>query len=555
MTRNNGCDVIIIGAGVNGLTAAACLARAGLRVIVFERQEAVGGTARTVEIARGFRADLALDDVGWVPASLVRELRLDAKGLELLRPDPAAWTPLPGGRGLALWRDTTRAAEEIRRQSAPDAGRWPAFTARMAGFADILARIYAMPAPQPVATPRVKEMMPLLGLGLRLRGLGREAMTDFLRTLPLSVEELLDDWFESDALKTLLAADGVRGVFQGVRSGGTALAFLHHHVGRAPGSFGPRGIPRGGVGRLAEILADVVREAGGEIRCDAGVERVLVVNGRACGVVLDGGDEVRARAVGSSADPRRTFLELVGPIELEPGFVRDIDNVRMHGTWSKVNLALGELPAFGDVDPRTLGAGRIHLAEGLVAMERAYDAAKYGGISAAPILEARIPTVADPDLAPAGRHVLSVRAQYTPWQLRDGAWDDAQRDALLDRVLDRLSDFAPNIRASVLEAQVLTPMDLEARFGATHGDTSHGQLALDQVLFMRPLGGWSRYDTPVDGLFLCGSGAHPGPGIAGGAGRLAATAIMRGLEGVPSAPRPQRSAEPATESAPARAYP
>jgi phytoene dehydrogenase-like protein len=330
----------------------------------------------------------------------------------------------------------------------------------------------------------------------------------------------------------VLATDGVRGACHGVRSGGTASAFVHHHVGAEAGSFAPRGIPRGGAGRLAAILADVVREGGGEIRCGAGVERVLIVNGRAAGVVLDGGDELRARAVASTADPRRTFLELVGALELEPEFVRSVENLRMHGVWSKVNLALGELPAFRGAGADVVGAGRIHVADDLVAMERAYDAAKYGRISDSLILEARVPTLADPGLAPDGRHVLAVRAQYTPARLRDGRWDDAQRAALLERVLDRLADYAPNIRSAVIDAQVLTPADIEARFGATDGDTSHGQLALDQILFMRPIAGWSRYETPVDGLFLCGSGAHPGPGIAGGAGRLAAATIVRGLKGV-----------------------
>jgi phytoene dehydrogenase-like protein len=527
-------DVIVIGAGLNGLTTAAYLARDRQRVLVLDAADEVGGTTRTVEIAPGFRADVALDDAGCVSPSLIQELGLAAHGVELLHPDPAAWTPLPGDGGLSLWRDPARAAAEINRFSSADAARWPDFAERVAGFAAVLARLYALPAPSPAATPSVGELMPLLKVGRQLRGLGRSAMTDFLRTVPLGIEELLEDWFESDALKTLLAADGVRGVFQGPRSGGTAFAFLHHRVGAEQGDFGPRGIVRGGVGRLADALAHVVRAAGGEIRCGASVERVLVVNGRAVGVVLDNGDELRARAVASSADPHRTFLEIVGGVELQPDFVRAVENIRSHGIWSKVNLALGELPDFRGAPAGAVGAGRIQLADGLVAMEKAYDAAKYGRISEVPILEARIPSLADPGLAPAGRHVMSVRVQYTPWRLRDGAWNDAQRDALLDRVLDRLAEFAPNIRSAVIAAHVLTPADLEARFGASRGDTGHGQLALDQILFMRPVAGWSRYETPIDGLFLCGSGAHPGPGIAGGAGRLAAATIVRGLKGVPA---------------------
>jgi phytoene dehydrogenase-like protein len=532
--NRTGYDVIVIGAGLNGLTAAAYLARAGARVLVLERQDYPGGSVSTTEIAPGFRADTLLDDAGWVPPALVHELQLGAKGLELLRPDPAAWAPLPGGGGLALWRDTAQAVQEIRRHSKRDADHWPAFVQRMAGFADVLGRLYALPAPQPLSAPPLGELIPLVRLGRRMRGLGRDGMTDFLRALPLSIEELLDDRFESAPLKALLAADGVRNLCQGVRSGGTAFAFLHHHVGREPGSFGPRGIPRGGAGQLADILAGIVRERGGAVRLGAGAARVLVVDGRAAGVVLDDGAEVRARAVASSADPRRTFLELVGALQLEPGFVSAIRNVRMHGIWSKVNLALGELPAFRGADAGAIGAGRILIADDLVAMERAYDAAKYGRISERPILEARVPSIADPALAPAGRHVMTVRVQYTPAVLRDGVWDDAQRSALLDRVLDRLAEYAPNIRSAVIAAQVITPKDIEARLGATAGDITHGQPALDQILFMRPVGGWSRYATPIPGLFLCGTGTHPGPGIAGGAGRIAAGIIGRSLKSVPT---------------------
>jgi phytoene dehydrogenase-like protein len=523
-----GHDVIVVGAGLNGLTAAAYLSRAGLRVLVLEANGAVGGTTVTEELAPGFRVDTVLDDVGFVPGALVRELGLHDRGLELLRPDPAAWLPLDGG-GLALWRDPVRAAAEIRRHSAADAVRWPDFVARMAAFADVLGRLCALPAPQPLATPALREVLPLLQVARRLRGLGRDAMTDFLRTVPLPIEELLADWFASAPLAALLAADGVRGLFQGVRSGGTAFAFLHHRIGAEPGDFGPRGIPRGGAGRLAELLAGAAREAGAEVRCGVRVARVLVADGRCRGVVLGDGTELRARCVASSADPRSTFLELLGPLHLEPDFVRAVENIRVHGVWSKVNLALGGPPAFRGAGTGVIGAGRILLADDPLAMERAYDAAKYGRVSDPPLLEARVPTLADPTLAPDGRHVLSVRVQYTPRMLRTGVWDGAARDTLLARVLDRLDDFVPGIRSLVIAAQVLTPADLEARCGATHGDTSDGQLALDQILFMRPVAGWSRYATPVPGLFLCGSGAHPGPGLAGAAGRLAAAAVLRSL--------------------------
>jgi phytoene dehydrogenase-like protein len=362
-----------------------------------------------------------------------------------------------------------------------------------------------------------------------LRGLGKREMMELLRVLPMSVQELLDDWFESDALKGTLGASGITSLQQGPRSGGTAFLMLHHHVGNESGVFRARTALEGGTAGLTNALLSAARERGVEIRCCSDVTRILVEDGRATGVLLDGGTEVRSRRVVSSADPRRTMLALADPQYLQPDFVRAVRAIKYRGVSGIVHFALGELPRFSargaNGDGAALG-GVISISPSLEHLERAYDDAKYGGVSRHPYLEATIPSLLDPSLAPPGRHVMSVRVQYAPYRLRDGAWDDARRDSLGELVTRTLADYAPNFPGAVLHREVLTPLDIEQRYALTEGQPDHGQLTLDQILFMRPVPGYARYRTPIDGLYLCGSGAHPGGRVAGGAGRLAATAIL-----------------------------
>jgi phytoene dehydrogenase-like protein len=346
----------------------------------------------------------------------------------------------------------------------------------------------------------------------------------------MSVGEFLDDWFETDVLKGVVGARGVTGIMQGPRSGGTAFVLLHHQVGRPVGAFRAPSAVRGGVGNIARALAAAAQGFGAEIRTGAEVERVHTQGGRAAGVVLRNGDEITAHRVVSGADPRRTFLDLCDPTRLEPGFVRSIRNLRYRGAWAKVNLALATLPHFsalrGNGGESAL-RGTISISPSLDYLERAYDDAKYGRVSSQPHLEIRIPSLADPTLAPAGKHVMSIEMQYAPYRLRDGEWDDQSREALGDRVIDTLSTYAPDLAGAVLHRHVLTPRDLENTFALTEGHAYHGELTLDQILFMRPVAGWSRYRTPVRDLYLCGQGTHPGGGIAGASGANAAREIMR----------------------------
>jgi phytoene dehydrogenase-like protein len=365
----------------------------------------------------------------------------------------------------------------------------------------------------------------LLMLGRRLRGLGKRDMMEMVRALPMSVYDWLNDWFETDALKGVIGAGGITNIRQGPRASGTALVLLHHLMGA--GAFRAIRTTRGGVGSIATALAAAAKRYGAQIRSNAEVIKIVVKDDRAAGVALASGEELMARSVVSSAAARRTFFEWVGPEHLETSFMRALQNIKYRGIRAKVNLALSELPRFDGADESLL-RGVISLSPDLDTLERAYDDAKYGRMSSRPYLEATIPSLNDPALAPAGQHVMSIWMQYAPYGLREERWDDAQRETLGDRVVNTLSEYAPNLKPAILHRQVLTPLDLETRFDAPEGNLYQGELTLDQFLFMRPIAGWAQYRTPLDGLYLCGAATHPGGGLAGAAGYNAAREILKG---------------------------
>ena len=528
-TKKRDYDAIVIGAGVNSLVAASFLAKAGQRVLVLERRDVLGGTLTTEELHPGFRYDVCRHEAGWLPDRIVDDLKLKQHGLELIDVDATVLAPGPDGGGfLLLDGDVQRTAANLRRLSSSDADKWPAFTTRIARLAGFLEVAYNAPAPA-VDSSSLADLVSLASLGTRLRGLGKEDMVELLRTVPMSVAELLDDWFEADLLKGVIGAIGVTAMMQGPQSGGTAFVLLHHQVGRAPGAFRSRHAVRGGVGALPLALEAAAKSHGVEIRTGADVARIVTAAGKATGVELLNGQTIAARRIVSGVDPRRTLLDLCDPTRLDPDFVRAVRNVRYRGVRAKVNLALSGLPTFGAPGNDATAAlrGTITIAPTLDYLERAYDDAKYGRVSAHPHLEVRIPSIADPSLAPAGRHVMSIEMQYAPYALRDGAWDDRSREALGDRIVETLAAYAPDLPGLVLHRHVLTPRDIEETYSITEGHTYHGQLALDQILFMRPVAGWSRYRTPVEGLYLAGPGTHPGGGTAGVAGANAAREILR----------------------------
>jgi len=520
-------DAIVIGSDLEELVAAARLGKAGLRVLVLEPGEVVGGPAASEDLLAGFRVDPVYPDAGFLDPRVLRELELDRHGLALLAPDPVLAAPAGGGDPLLVWRDPAKTRASIAKRSAGDAERWVGFAERMEAFAGILEEAGGRPPLRPAGP--LRELATSLGLGRKVRALGRERMTDLFRVLPLPAYDLLDDAFEDDLLKGALGALAVRGVFQGPRSPGTALAFLHHHVGSPTGAFGLRTVVRGGVGALAAALAAAAGRHGVEIRLGARVARIAIEHGRAVGATLAGGEEIPARAVLSGADPARTFLELAGAAHLDPDFVHAVRQIRFRGGHARVHLALSEVPRFEGLDGTPPGV--VVIAPDLDAVERAYDDAKHGGVSARPVLEARIPSLADPSLAPEGCHVMSIDARFVPVGQVARAGEGMSAGAIGDRVVDLLAERSPNLREAILERRVLLPADLEGRYGLTGGDPYQGELALDQLLFMRPVAGWASHRTPIEGLWICGPGTHPARAITGASGAHAAAAIHDDLEG------------------------
>jgi len=520
-------DVIVIGAGINGLTAACHLAKAGRRVLVLERRPQAGGASVTEDLAPGFRYDPCSSDPGWIPPAMIRDLDLTRHGLELL-PSDATLTGIGTDAGtLMLHRDQQTTIAAIEKVSRGDARQWPAFAQRMHKLAGFLEMMYEMQPPRLIGGG-LGEMVTLAKLGHKLRGLGKKDMVELLRVLPMSIAELLDDEFENDLLKATIGAGGVSSIFQGPRSAGTAFVMLHHHVGSDTGAFRMRQRVRGGTGSLANALASAARAAGAEIRLGTLVTALRIASGRVTGVVLAGGDEISCTETVSSTDVRTTLLDLAGPAWLDPELVRAVQNVRARGVVARMHLALSELPRFTTL-PATSDAlrGVISIATNLDHIERAYDDAKHGGISRRPVLEITIPSLADPGLAPAGQHVMSISVQYAPFTLRHGEWNAETREALGRDVIGIVTEHAPDFARTVLHQQVLTPADLADNYFQPEGSTDHAELGLDQILFMRPLAGFSRNQSPIDGLFLGGAGSHPGRAIAGGAGRLAARAVLK----------------------------
>jgi phytoene dehydrogenase-like protein len=517
---------IIIGAGHNGLTTAFYLAKAGLKPLVLERRSIVGGGAITEELAPGYRCPTLSHVTGPLRASVVRDLGLTRRGVEIVAQDPRLVALGPDGRVLMLSTDPVRTAAAIRAFSSKDAERYPDVCATLARIAGFLSRI--LDAPPPVLTGTAPgDLWDLLKIGRRFRALDRQDRFRLLRWAPMAVGDLVAEWCDTDLLQAAIAARGIFGTAQGPWSAGTgAVLLLNAAVDPVPG--GSAVTVRGGPGTLTRAMADAAREAGADVRLNAEVARILVSDGRAAGVALSDGTEIRGTTVVSNADPRRTLLDLVDPVDLDPSFLTKIRNYRSRGTVAKVNLALSGLPHFAGANQADL-RGRIHIGPSVDYLERAFDASKYGEISQEPYLEAVIPTLQDPSLAPPGRHVMSVHVQFAPYALaKDHDWT-TDRHVLARNTLGTLEHYAPGISSLVEHRQIISPLDIERTYGLTGGHIFHGELSLDQLFTMRPVLGWARYRTPIAGLYLCGAGTHPGGGLTAGSGQNAAREILREL--------------------------
>jgi len=522
-----GYDVVVVGGGHNGLVAVFDLARAGLRTLVLERRPVVGGAAVTDEIHPGFRVPTLAHATGPIRPDVVRDMQLERHGLTTIEADPRVFAPSADGGALVLYTDAARSAEAIARLSRKDAESYRTFQRVLGETAKALRPLLDLtpPSVDGLSAADLRGLIPALW---RARGLGVKGAMRLARWAPMSAADLAEEWFETDALRAVVAARGVFGTFLGPMSPGTGAVLLLR-AASDPHPAGPASFVKGGTGALTAAMAVAAREAGAEIRTRAEVARIVIKGGEVAGVALASGEEIHAKTVVSNADPQRTLLRLVDPVHLEPGFLSRLRGYMCRGALAKVNLALAELPRFPAAsDGEAVLRGRIHIGPDVAYIERAFDDAKHGAPSRRPYLEATIPSLTDPTLAPAGRHVMSVYVQYAPFTLKQADWA-SRREALGDAVVETLAAYAPNLPRAVLARQVLTPQDLEAEYGLTGGHPFHGELALDQLFLARPLLECARYRTPIRGLFLCGAGTHPGNGLTGASGRNAAREIRRAL--------------------------
>ena len=522
-------DCIVIGAGINSLVCAAELAKGGRRVLVLEAREVVGGSYATEDIAPGYRCDLAQLDVGWVPPKLASRLALGSHGFRVAEGSARVTAFASDGAPVVLGVVAETVASLRARGSPPgDSEKYPEFVSRMRPIRRFLESLYGQAAPE-LSGGSFADFVRIGGAGLRLRAAGSTAVVDLLRALPMSAADLLEEWFTDDVLRGALAASGVTGLHQGPGSAGTSFLLLHREVGAPARHFGARPSAVGGAGALAGACAAAARAAGADIRLGAAVRRVVIEREKVGGVELENGEMIAARMVISGADPRRTMLGLVDPYWLPPEYAEAVSHVRHRGCVMVIRLALSEAPRIERSGEGAL-LGALRVAGTPRSMERAADAVKYGALSGEPWVEMRVPSVHDPSLAPPGHHVAIVRAQYAPYALA-GGWTSAKRDVFADAALARLEAHVSNLRGAIVQRDVLAPPDLEQRLGVSEGDVDHGAMMLDQILFMRPVAGWARYRTPVDGLYLCSAGTHPGAGLPGVPGLLAA----RAAQGAPAA--------------------
>ena len=522
--------IAIIGGGHNALITAFYLAKGGFKPLVLERREMVGGGAITEEFHPGFRASTLAHTLGPLRADIAKDLQLENFHYEILSPDPRVFAPSPDGKALFFYNDVAKTAAGIGNFSAKDAAKYTQFVASLEETAGFFTQLTSI-TPPAIDKPTPEDLWNLLKTGKNVRSLGKTGIFDLLRWGPMAVADFVAEFFETELLRAAIAARGIFGTALGPWSAGsTAVLLLRAAADSHP--VGSAAFPRGGLGSFTRALAESAKAAGAEIRTDAEVQHIRIKDGAVTGVVLADGEEISVEAVVSGADPKRTFFNLVDPSQLDPTFANRMKNFRANGNVAKVNLALGGLPVFSALDAtesslKSLG-GRIHIGPEIDYLERAFDASKYREYSKTPWLDVTIPTILDPSLAPDGKHVLSAYVQFAPYKLREGNWD-ARRQDLGHTVVKTLAAYAPNLPGLVEHMQVITPKDLESSYGFTGGHIFHGELALDQLFTMRPILDWARYKTPVRGLFLCGSGTHPGNGLTGASGANAAREIIREL--------------------------
>ena len=521
-------DAIVIGGGHNGLVAAAYMGRAGKKTLVLEKRHLVGGASVTEEIVPGFKFTVFSYVVSLFRPEIVRDLDLTSHGMALL-PLESTLTPLPNGDYLYRDNDHYRTLRDIARHSPRDAEAYEEYGRSMYFMAKAVKYILGIIPPDPTSLSP-KDLKGLVDMAGHFLNLSQDQLYILAKLMTMSAADFVEQWFESEPLKATLSASGIIGTFLGPRSPGTAYVLLHHYMGEIDGAYRAWGFHKGGTGGLAEALSRAAQAQGVEVRCNAGVDHVLVRNGRAEGVVLSNGDVIKADIVFSSLDPKQTFLNLVDAKDLPSDLINAVSRFQTVGSSGKVNLALDGLPELACMPgPGRHLAGAVSISPSIDYIERAYDDAKYGNFSRKPYIDAIFPSMIDPDMAPPGKHVMSCFVQYAPYHLADGPWTDEKREAFGDTVVDTLSEYFPDLKNLIVGRQVLTPVDIERITGISQGNIFHGELNLSQLFFLRPAAGYAKYRTPLKGYYQCGSGTHPGGGIMGAPGRLAALEALKDL--------------------------
>ncbi|GMQ77701.1 MAG: NAD(P)/FAD-dependent oxidoreductase [Anaerolineae bacterium] len=520
-------DGVVVGGGLNGLVAAAYLARAGRKILLLERREIVGGAAVTEELIPGYRFSSLTDDSGCLPPKIVSDLDLGSHGLNFLSFDPLIFAPLPGATSLAIWEDVDRTVKEISKFSPADASSYPGFIDRMGEYCQVIAGIKNMTPPD-LPGLGIRDILELRNLAKPVRGLGRKNLAQAIRVLPMSVADLLNEWFESDIVKGVIAASTVKNISLGPREAGTAYMLLYNWSESSNGLFLSNRRAAGGSGALAQAVADAAVSFGAEIKTNQEVARIITQGGQAAGVELASGEQISAALVVSAVDMRTTFLRLVDPYYLDRSFVQHVGNINYRGTMARVHFALKRLPSFTAVksDRANLLSGRIQIAPSMTYLQKAYDPVKYGHFSQQPYLDIQIPTLIDPSLAPDGKHLMSVTAKYMPYFLRQEDWNEAG-ELLAQLVISTVAEYAPDFSECIEDLRVITPLDMENIYNLPEGNLTHGQMTLNQFMWMRPLPGYAQYRAPVDYLYLCSSAAHPGGAITGLNGKNAAREILK----------------------------
>jgi phytoene dehydrogenase-like protein len=521
-------DAIVVGAGHNGLTAAAYLAGAGLSTLVLERREIVGGCCVTEEIAPGCRVSTTSYIASMLRPEVIRDLRLGDFGLRMVPCDPAIQVAFPEGKVVPWWAERARAIAEFRKYSIKDAATFVRVDDQLKKLARYLQPFFLEPPPE-IETGSLQGWADLFRVGRRFRSISNGEVAELISFLTGSLGEFLDHNYESDIIKTLFLANNVYGKHGGPYQPGTAIGLLFHLLsGGAEEVQGFYGHVMGGMGAITQALAAAGQKLGAEIRTSSPVSRIDTRQGKVRGVVLEDGTEIRSRLVLSNADPKRTFLKMIDESELPAEFLHAVRGIKMEGPCAKVNMVLSEEPRFTGTPASYTPLERTFytLVPSLEFAERCYDTAKFGEIPEELWVDCVVSSNADESLAPSGKHILTCFVQYVPYHLRQGTWDE-KRELLGDRVVKKIGEHAPNVPNSILARQVLTPLDLERTYGLTEGNIFHGDLRLEQLFFMRPVPGWSQYRTPIAGLYLCGAGAHPGGGVTGAPGHNAAHQVLR----------------------------